>query len=148
MPETNRIEYKAKLTKHLDLVEQLGSGIPRILETYGKACFKFSNNFLRMTFPKAASDVDDKGANDGSAIGGAIGSAIGGAKETLTDSQQRVLKFILDKPNVAYREVADKLGINPSAAQKHFDALKNKGVITRKGGTRGIWEVDKKYKRQ
>ena len=140
MPETNRIEYKAKLTKHLDLVEQLGSGIPRILETYGKACFKFSNNFLRMTFPKAASDVDDKGANDG--------SAIGGAKETLTDSQQRVLKFILDKPNVAYREVADKLGINPSAAQKHFDALKNKGVITRKGGTRGIWEVDKKYKRQ
>ena len=140
MPETNRIEYKAKLTKDLDLVEQLGSGIPRILETYGKACFKFSNNFLRMTFPKAASDVDDKGANDG--------SAIGGAKETLTDSQQRVLKFILDKPNVAYREVADKLGINPSAAQKHFDALKNKGVITRKGGTRGIWEVDKKYKRQ
>lgn len=36
MPETNRIEYKEKLTQNLDLVEQLGSGIPRILETQGK----------------------------------------------------------------------------------------------------------------
>ncbi len=37
MPETNRIEYKAQLTQDLDLekemVEQLGSGIPRILES-------------------------------------------------------------------------------------------------------------------
>ncbi len=35
----------------LELVEQLGSGIPRILESYGKACFNFSENFLRMVFP-------------------------------------------------------------------------------------------------
>lgn len=51
MPETNRIEYKAQLTKEKVLVEQLGSGIPRILETYGKECFQFSANFLRMVFP-------------------------------------------------------------------------------------------------
>jgi predicted HTH transcriptional regulator len=51
MSETNRIEYKAQLTKDLDLVEQLGSGIPRILESYGKECFQFSDNFLRMVFP-------------------------------------------------------------------------------------------------
>lgn len=53
MPETNRIEYKAQLTKEKVLVEQLGSGIPRILETYGKECFQFSANFLRMVFPSA-----------------------------------------------------------------------------------------------
>lgn len=53
MPETNRIEYKVKLTKDLDLelVEQLGSGVPRILQNYGKECFKFMDSFTRMIFP-------------------------------------------------------------------------------------------------
>lgn len=63
MPETNRIEYKQELTrnkeimriyKDLNLVEHLGSGVPRMLETYSKDCFKFSSNFLRMSFPSAA----------------------------------------------------------------------------------------------
>ncbi|PKQ62521.1 transcriptional regulator [Labilibaculum filiforme] len=40
-----------RIYKDVDLVEQLGSGVPRILESYGKDCFKFSDNFLRMTFP-------------------------------------------------------------------------------------------------
>jgi len=37
----------------VDLVEHLGSGIPRILRSYGKGCFMFSDNFLRMIFPAA-----------------------------------------------------------------------------------------------
>src|SRR5690606_17901804 len=40
-----------RVFKDLDLVEQLGSGVPRILESYGKECFHFSDNFLRMVFP-------------------------------------------------------------------------------------------------
>ena len=40
-----------RVFRDLDLVEHLGSGIPRILKCYGKECFKFTENFLRMTFP-------------------------------------------------------------------------------------------------
>jgi predicted HTH transcriptional regulator len=40
-----------RIYKDLELVEQLGSGIPRILEHYEKECFHFSENFLRMVFP-------------------------------------------------------------------------------------------------
>ena len=40
-----------RVFRDLDLVEHLGSGIPRILRSYGKECFKFTENFLRMTFP-------------------------------------------------------------------------------------------------
>ena len=40
-----------RVFRDLDLVEHLGSGVPRILRSYGKECFKFSENFLRMTFP-------------------------------------------------------------------------------------------------
>lgn len=40
-----------RVYKDLELVEQLGSGVPRILESYGKECFRFMDNFTRMTFP-------------------------------------------------------------------------------------------------
>jgi ATP-dependent DNA helicase RecG len=40
-----------RVYKDLGMVEQLGSGVPRILEAYRKDCFKFSENFLRMIFP-------------------------------------------------------------------------------------------------
>ena len=42
-----------RIYKDVDLVEQLGSGIPRILEYYDKSCFRFSDNFLRMVLPSA-----------------------------------------------------------------------------------------------
>ncbi|MBK5209779.1 MAG: putative DNA binding domain-containing protein [Flavobacteriaceae bacterium] len=42
-----------RVYKDLDLVEHLGSGVPRILESYPKECFMFSENFLRMSFPAA-----------------------------------------------------------------------------------------------
>jgi predicted HTH transcriptional regulator len=40
-----------RIFKDLGMVEQLGSGVPRILESYGKECFSFSDHFLRMSFP-------------------------------------------------------------------------------------------------
>lgn len=40
-----------------DLVEQLGSGIPRILQVYDKDVFKFSENFLRIVLPASASST-------------------------------------------------------------------------------------------
>ncbi|MGV3763698.1 Fic family protein [Parapedobacter sp.] len=44
-----------RVYRDLELVEQLGSGVPRILESYGKECFRFMGNFIRMIF--SASEV-------------------------------------------------------------------------------------------
>jgi len=43
--ESNRIEY--------NIVEHLGSGIPCILDAYGKDAFQISRNFMRVVFPYA-----------------------------------------------------------------------------------------------
>jgi len=45
-----------RVFRDLGLVEQLGSGVPRILETYSRECFTFSDNFLRMAFPSPEMD--------------------------------------------------------------------------------------------
>lgn len=81
-----------------------------------------------MTFPKT---------------GGAIGGAIGSAKVELTDRQREVLELIKANSRISYREVAEKLLINNSAAQAHFETLKEKKIIIREGGTRGYWKIIK-----
>lgn len=42
-----------RIYKDLDYVEQLGSGVPRILEHYGEEVFRFTKNFLRMVLPSS-----------------------------------------------------------------------------------------------
>ena len=42
-----------RVFRDLELVEQLGSGVPRILQSYGRECFRFMDNFTRMTFPSS-----------------------------------------------------------------------------------------------
>ena len=144
-----RNQEMMRIFKDLDLVEHLGSGIPRILDYYPKSCFRFTENFLRMTIPNAwdltEEEIDSQeieqigvaidGAND-DAIGGAIGGAI-----ELTEKQIELLAIIFKNPRIPYREIALDLNINESAVLKHLKVLKKKGALNRIGGTRGYWQV-------
>jgi len=167
MSETNRIEYKQELTESLEkeviaflnsvadgvinigidkVVEQLGTGIPRILESYPKECFKFSDNFLRMSFPVSIEVTDgfhDEGTIKGGPIRGSIGGLIGSPISDLTQRQNEVLNFLRENNKLTRRDLARLLGVNVSASQAHIEILKNKGYITRIGGTRGYWQIIK-----
>ncbi len=149
-----------RVFKDLELVEQLGSGIPRILEHYGKESFNFSENFLRMTFMAKETDAnkdDEKDNADVSEVGGQIGGVIGGQmggqinKETekaidanseLTQRQKQILKLIYVDNRISRSGIAEVLHINESAIQKHLNNLKEAGYIERIGGTRGYWQVN------
>ena len=181
-----------RIYKDLNLVEHLGSGIPRILENYSKECFNFSANFLRMSFPSSSLSkklidtkrrvngqlivdlpveiggailekggaipenggaIPEKGgaiSEKGGAIlekGGAIpekGGAIsekGGAIKKLTTRQLIVFQLIKSNFKIGYRAIAEEMGVNESAVQRHVEILKEKGFIERIGGTRGSWNV-------
>ena len=45
-----------RIYRDVELVESLGAGIPRILRAYGEDCFKFTDNFIRITLPISAHD--------------------------------------------------------------------------------------------
>ena len=53
-----------RIYRDLELVESLGSGIPRILMAYGEGCFKFTDNFIRITFPVTAHEAAHEAAHD------------------------------------------------------------------------------------
>lgn len=64
-----------RIFRDLGLVEQLGSGVPRILDYYTKDCFTFSDNFLRMVFPAPEMDYSDATPQES-------GEATGGSKKS------------------------------------------------------------------
>lgn len=132
-----------RIFKDLELVEQLGSGIPRILEHYGKESFSFSDNFLRMNFVAKETTVEDGGAKGGvtGGVRGGVTDAAIDAATTLTKRQKEVVKLIAANPSITYNEIAEVLGINESAVGKHITAIKNKDVLVRQGGTQGYWEI-------
>ena len=45
-----------RIYRDVELVESLGSGIPRILRAYGEDCFKFTDNFIRIILPISVQD--------------------------------------------------------------------------------------------
>ncbi|ENV97494.1 hypothetical protein F938_01823 [Acinetobacter bereziniae LMG 1003 = CIP 70.12] len=72
---------------------------------------------------------------------------LGGAIEAsqLTKRQQEILVLIQRNPKVSYRSLAEKLGINQSALQKHLKHLKDAGWLERMDGTRGYWTIKKEF---
>lgn len=110
-----------------------------ILGHYGKDSFSFSDNFLRMTFAVQETTI---------AKGGQIGGLKGGQKNStindlgqLTHRQKEVLKLIKSDNRISRSGISEVLHINESAIQKHLNNLKDAGFISRKGGTRGYWEI-------
>ncbi len=53
----------------------------------------------------------------------------------------QIADIIVETPKISVRDMAQKVGINPSAVQKHLNTLKDRGCLVRIGGTRGEWHL-------
>jgi len=71
-----------------------------------------------------------------------LSGQVGGQVSLLTERQKEVLDLIINDPAISRNALSKKLNINPSAIQKHIDALKQKGIISRESETTGYWTVN------
>lgn len=113
MPESNRIEYIQEIMrvfKDLDLVEQLGSGVPRILKYYKKNCFLFSENFIRMTFP---------------------------SQETVVETEQKIIAVLSKNNKASAKIIGEKLEVSQRTIQRHLKSMVSKGILKREGTAKG-----------
>ena len=53
-----------RIFKDLEMVEQLGTGIHRILKHYGKDCFHFTENFTRVVFPNVEKGLEKEAGQE------------------------------------------------------------------------------------
>lgn len=59
----------------------------------------------------------------------------------LPDKQKEIAELLKRKPKISLRKISVELDIHVSTVREHINALKEKGVLERIGGTRGYWKV-------
>jgi ATP-dependent DNA helicase RecG len=139
-----------RVFKDLDLVEYLGSGIPRILQAYPKSSFTFSNRFIRLTLPispearkKQAEEAREHAftyqepAN--SRLGEELGEKLG---NKLGENELLVLQLIEKDEKASIALLSKKLGLSDTGIEKILGRLKRKGYLQRVGPPKGgHWEI-------
>ena len=90
-----------KVFNDLDLVEQRGTGIIRILKSYDKKSFEFFPNFIRVTFPFNK----DKFREETEEI------------KELTETQKSIINLMLDSPTITQEALSKLLGVNIRTVQ-------------------------------
>lgn len=119
-----------KVFNDLDLVEQMGTGIIRILQSYNKESFEFFPNFIRVTFPFN----ENKFKMTKKEI----------QNNNLTETQNNIIVLMLDSPTITQETLARLLDINIRTIQRNIKTLMNMGLIERTGATKkGEWIVKK-----
>lgn len=95
MPRNKEI---MRIFKDLELVEHLGSGVPRILQSYGRENFHFLDNFIRMSFP-IVEQVGTKlkpGQNQAGTESGLSWDQVGTKLGLSPQEVQNIVKFCAD----------------------------------------------------
>ena len=119
-----------KVFRDLEYVEQMGTGIIRILKIYDKDCFEFFPNFIRVSFPYNKNifvDKKEKVIID----------------ENLSNLQKSIISLIKDEPTITQEVLARLLNTTKRTIQRNIKELIDLGILSRSGSNRqGIWKIE------
>lgn len=126
-----------RVFKDTGLVEQLGSGMSRILKAYDRAVFQISDHFIKAVFPF------DETLRVGNTANGDKNGGKNGGKNGV-DEARKVMKLMLDNPEITVNELSIRLEISSRKMSRIIKELRESGKIVRIGSTRkGLWQVNK-----
>jgi predicted HTH transcriptional regulator len=118
-----------RVFRDVGLVEQLGSGMGRILNAYDRSVFKFVGDFLIVTFPFVegfAATIDDKNV----------------VNDVANDVAKIILETLKSNPRTTIKNIAKVAGVTTRTIDREIDSLKAIGKLKREGSTRtGHWDV-------
>lgn len=116
-----------RIFKNLDLVEQLGTGIKRILKYYDEDIYEFTPNFIKVDFIFNENTLSSKDTFN---------------VDELNNTQKEILSLIKKDSFVTQEQIADKMKINRVNIAKNIKILKDKGFIVREGSNKkGNWKI-------
>ncbi len=127
-----------RVFKDIELIENIGSGVLRILDAYDKSCFKFMEHFLRVSFKYRENPFNYENITPNN---GAINGVINYTKN-INSNEQTVLDFIIKNPNISQKEISEKSKIPYRTVQRLVASLKSKKLIERFGSNKtGYWKI-------
>ena len=115
-----------RIFRDLDLVEQLGSGMTRILKVYDKSIFKITNNYIQVSFPIC--EITNKDIRE--------------AAEQ--DTKNAIADVMFDNPRITVNSLASYFRMSKSTMSRNIKKMQEEGKIERIGSNRnGTWKVNK-----
>jgi ATP-dependent DNA helicase RecG len=152
-----------RVFRDLEMVEQMGSGIPRILLEYDRSIFTISENYIRITFPyekalngsqidktkkpsvKTSVKTSVKKADSNFRLGEKLGEKIDSDSklgETQVKTPALILQILKQNPNMTLADVGNQIGKSKSTVERTGSKLVKEGkmkyISPQKGGH---WEV-------
>ena len=124
-----------RVFKDLGLVEQLGSGMSRILQSYDRSIFEISDHFIKAIFPFSLSVNDEIIAN------GDNNGDISGDNQSDRD---KVLLLLKEEPDITAKKMSEQTGLSTRKISRIIRELRESEMIIRIGSSRkGYWEINK-----
>ena len=141
-----------RIFSDMDLCEQLGSGMKKILKTYPENIFNISEHFIdvKFNYNKQALSVlraQNASANDG--VNANVGLNVGinagiNAGIKFSKTEQEIIACIRSDYNVSTVDIAEKIGRDKRTVERAIKALKDNGYIERVGSRKaGSWKINK-----
>ncbi|MDR1255600.1 MAG: winged helix-turn-helix transcriptional regulator, partial [Puniceicoccales bacterium] len=134
MPRNREI---MRIFKDLEYVEQLGSGIPKIVEKYGREGISVNDYVVRTTL-KFDKGVDEKDISQEHPQEHPQKHP----KKHPQKTYQKIVEAMRIKPDVTMQELAELAAISSETVKDQIKRLKSKGIIRHIGPKKGgHWEI-------
>ena len=119
-----------RIYRDVELVESLGSGIPRILRAYGEDSFKFTDNFIRITLPIRASARVSGGISEG------VISNLEGMTDAVKEELLNILKLFKDDEGMKLKDIASNRERPVKTIERYVKILKDLSLLEFRGAPR------------
>lgn len=119
-----------RVFRDLEFVEQLGTGIQRVLKVYDKSIFEFYPNHIRVTIPFNDNTLNSKKNEEFV------------ENNSLSKIQNSILQLIQTKPTITQDEIAQILEVTRRTVIRNFKVLLDEKCIERAGtNKKGYWKI-------
>ena len=102
-----------RVFKDVELIENIGSGVLRILDAYDKSCFRFMEHFLRVSFKYRENPFEYDQENGQESY-----------QKHLSEIQDKIIALIKKNPSITQKEIAKTLEISREKVKYHIAILK------------------------
>lgn len=126
-----------RVFRDVELVESLGTGLQRVLKSYGRECFIFMDHFIRVVIPYAWLPN-----NEESTLQKGLQKGLQNLTKALTPIQESILAMVIADPTITTTHMATALRVSRQTISENIAVLKELNFLRRKDGRKnGSWEA-------
>lgn len=140
MPRNREI---MRIFKDVEMVEQLGSGMNRILRDYDRSIFTIADSYIRVSF-KYVMRIDEQSVNSPRTDKKISSRTVAHVSKTVSKEaiKANILSYVRENPNTSYQEIAESTGVVRSTVGKYLKEMIEAGLIKRVGNNKSwYWEI-------